>query len=129
MPGCRQPAPKYSRAEQTSKLAPFHETIKLGLKANAHRPKHERRTARALFAEVSAAGYAGGYSRLTDFIRERRQGAGQAALVNAFVPLSFELGEAFQFDWNEEGCKRAALAQAVQSIPKDAHIRKTRTVR
>ncbi len=56
--------PKYSRAEQTSKLAPFHETIKLALKADAHRPKHGRRTARALFAEVKAAGYAGDHSRL-----------------------------------------------------------------
>ena len=27
----------------------------------------------------------------------------QAANVKAYVPLSFELGEAFQFDWNEEG--------------------------
>jgi hypothetical protein len=23
--------------------------------------------------------------------------------ANAFVPLAFELGEAFQFDWSEEG--------------------------
>ena len=95
--------PKYSRSEQPNKLTAFHEAIKLALKADAHRPKHERRTARALFCEVKAAGYDGGYSRLTDFIREWRQGVGQAALVNAFVPLTFELGEAFQFDWSEEG--------------------------
>ncbi len=95
--------PKCRRAEQPNKLTAFHEAIKLALKADAHRPKHERRTARALFAEVKAAGYEGGYSRLTDFIREWRLGVGQAALVNAFVPLSFELGEAFQFDWSEEG--------------------------
>jgi hypothetical protein len=24
-------------------------------------------------------------------------------VARAFVPLSFELGEAFQFDWSEEG--------------------------
>ena len=39
----------------------------------------------------------------TDFVRAWRQGEGQAALVNAFVPLAFGLGEAFQFDWSEEG--------------------------
>lgn len=25
------------------------------------------------------------------------------AAVNAFIPLAFELGEAYQFDWREEG--------------------------
>jgi hypothetical protein len=40
---------------------------------------------------------------VTDFIRAWRQGEGQAAVANAFVPLAFELGEAFQFDWSEEG--------------------------
>lgn len=71
--------------------------------ADARRPKHERRTARALHAEIKAAGYAGGYSGVTDFVRAWRQGEGQAVNVTAFVPLTFELGEAFQFDWSEEG--------------------------
>ena len=44
-----------------------------------------------------------GYTRVTDFIRAWRQGEGQAVSVKAFVPLAFELGEAFQFDWSEEG--------------------------
>lgn len=93
--------PKCERAARPTKLTPYHETIKQALKADAHRPKRERRTARALHEEIKAAGYEGGYSRLTDFIRAWRQGEGQAA--KAFVPLPFELGEAFQFDWSEEG--------------------------
>src|SRR5207237_10085913 len=52
---------------------------------------------------MKAAGYDGGYTRVTDVIRAWRQGEGQAASVNAFIPLAFELGEAFQFDWSEEG--------------------------
>ena len=43
------------------------------------------------------------YSGVTDFVRAWREGEGQAANVTAFVPLTFELGEAFQFDWSEEG--------------------------
>ena len=54
----------------------------------------------ALYNQIKAAGYSGGYSRVTDFIREWR---GSSKAVNAFVPLAFELGEAFQFDWSEEG--------------------------
>ncbi len=95
--------PKYRRGEQLNKLTVFHAVLKQALKADAHRPKRERRTAKAQYVEIKRGGYAGGYSRVTDFIRTWRQREGQAALVNAFVPLSFALGEAFQFDWSEEG--------------------------
>jgi transposase len=68
--------PKYRRGEMPGKLKAFEEAIKLALKADARRPKHERRTARALYAEIRAAGYDGGYSRVTDFVRAWRQGEG-----------------------------------------------------
>ena len=96
-------APKYRRSEGTTALAPFHETLKLSLKVDLRRPAHGRRTAKALFAEIKAAGYQGCYSRVTDFIRDWRAGEGMSVSKNAFVPLKFELGEAFQFDWSEEG--------------------------
>ncbi|MGA8055453.1 MAG: IS21 family transposase, partial [Burkholderiales bacterium] len=98
-----QEAPKYRRASRPSKLTAFHEVLKQALLADAHRARHERRTALALYGEIKAAGYEGGYTRVTDFVREWRQGEGRAASVSAFVPLAFELGEAFQFDWSEEG--------------------------
>ena len=72
------------------------------LKTDSHRPKHARRTAKDLYRQAQAQGYRGGYSRVTDFIREWRQGEAREP-TKAFVPLSFELGEAFQFDWSEEG--------------------------
>ena len=40
---------------------------------------------------------------MTGLVRACRIGAGQAATTKAFVPLAFELGEAFEFDWSEEG--------------------------
>jgi transposase len=95
--------PKYRRNGPPGKLTPFAETLKLALKADAHRPRHERRTARALFTQIGSEGYAGSYSSLTDFVRVWRQGEGQSVSAKAFVPLVFELGEAFQFDWSEEG--------------------------
>ena len=54
--------------------------------------KQARRTAKALFEEIKAAGYPGEYTRVKDFIREWRAGEGQSATTTAFVPLSFELG-------------------------------------
>jgi len=95
--------PKYRRAAQPCKIGPFEEAIKQALKADARRPKHERRTAKALYGELKAAGYDGGYSRVTDYVRAWRAREGLAVGTHAFVPLAFELGEAFQFDWSEEG--------------------------
>ena len=95
-------APKYRRGAGKTKLGEFEATLVQALKADLHRPKHARRTARALFAQLQAQGYRGGYSRLTDFIRDWREREGKTA-TRAFVPMSFEFGEAFQFDWSEEG--------------------------
>ena len=41
--------------------------------------------------ELKADGYDGGYSRLTDFIRAWREGAGLALNTTAFVPLALAL--------------------------------------
>ena len=81
--------PKYRRGEQPNKLTVFHDALRLALKADARRPKHERRTAKALYVEIKAAGYGGGYTRVTDFIRAWRQAEGQGASANAFVPITF----------------------------------------
>jgi len=94
-------APKYQRRQVPLKIDPYRDSIVQALKADAHRPKHERRTAKALFAQIRAAGYNGCYPQVTKFIREWRQQEGKAP--KAFVPLQFELGDAFQFDWSEEG--------------------------
>ncbi len=93
--------PTYSRAAGFSKLSGFMAELEQSLKADALRPKQNRRTGRALFAQIKASGYIGGYTRVTDFIRAWRASAGKD--VKAFVPLKFDLGEAFQFDWSEEG--------------------------
>jgi transposase len=95
--------PKYRRGKMPTKLTPFAQALQEALKADAHRPRQERRTARALHAELQAMGYEGGYTRLTDYIRAWRDEQGKVSASSAFVPLSFDLGDAFQFDWSEEG--------------------------
>ena len=61
--------PKYRRREQPNKLTAFHDALRQALNADARRPRQQRRTARALYTEIKAAGCEGGYSRVTDFIR------------------------------------------------------------
>ena len=104
--------PTYQRREMPGKLTAFHEALEQALKADAHRTKQNRRTAKALFEQIKADGYVGGYSQVTDFIRNWRGRAGKAP--HAFVPLKFDLGEAFQFDWSEEGLVIGGLYRRMQ---------------
>ena len=52
--------PQYRRGGQPNKLTAFHDALRQALKADARRPKHERCTAKALYAEIRRAGYVGG---------------------------------------------------------------------
>lgn len=104
--------PTYQRIKGEVKLSVFHAVVERALKADAHRNKQNRRTAKALFAEIKADGYTGGYSQLTAFIRDWRGKEGKAP--HAFVPLKFDLGEAFQFDWSEEGLVIGGIYRRMQ---------------
>jgi transposase len=104
--------PKYARRTTPGKLTAHIEFLQTALKADALRPKKHRRTVRALFAQVKDQGYAGGYSRVTDFVRDWREGEGRK--LKAFVPLQFAFGEAFQFDWSEEGLVVGGVYRRIQ---------------
>lgn len=95
--------PKYRRESGPGKLKAFEEAIRQALQADGKRPKRERRTAKKLLVEIQGQGYEGGYTILKDFIRDIREQSGSNAVGQAFVPLHFEFGDAFQFDWSEEG--------------------------
>jgi len=63
-----EPNPKYYRkAAKASKLSAYESELTQALKADAKRPKKDRRTGKALFAQIKASGYEGGYTRVTDF--------------------------------------------------------------
>ncbi|MCK2113916.1 IS21 family transposase, partial [Pseudomonas juntendi] len=104
--------PVYQRRAVFNKLSPFHEMLEQALRADALRAKQHRRSAKALLAMIRAEGYDGGYSQLTAFVRHWRGEQGKA--VRAFVPLAFALGEAFQFDWSEEGLLIGGVFRRVQ---------------
>lgn len=105
-------APQYRRQRKPGKLTAFHPTLEEALKADSFRAKHNRRTAKALFEQIKAEGYTGGYSAVTDFIRAWR---GRAAKTpQGFVPLQFALGEAFQFDWSEENLVIGGIYRKLQ---------------
>lgn len=108
--------PKYMRRPQSSKLSQFEDQLKQTLIEDSHRPKRERRTALKLLEEMQKAGYEGGYTQHTDYIRNWRKGAGSDVDKQAFVPLKFRWGGAFQFDWSEESLVICGVYRRIQVV-------------
>ncbi len=95
--------PRYpKRADMPSILDPYKDQLTNWLKADAHRGKRERRGTKALFEALRALGYSGSRGPVYEFSKRWREAQENAPRHAGFVPLSFELGEAFQFDWSCE---------------------------
>ena len=95
--------PRYAKRQiAPGLLDPYKEQLTQWLKADAHRSKRERRTIDAHFQAIRAMGYSGGKTQVYTFCRQYKQEQSQAPIGVGFVPLHFELGEAFQFDWSTE---------------------------
>ena len=94
--------PKSRRSPAQTKLTPYEPQLRQWLEADSYRPKRDRRTALRLFDALRKQGFPGSYTRVSEFIRRWREAGSGSALSKAFVPLTFQLGEAFQFDWSTE---------------------------
>ena len=104
----------YRRDGRPKKLDGFLEWLRHALEIDARRPRKERRTALRLFAQLQAEGFTGSYCRVTEAIRALRAEAGAVTARSAYVPLRFEWGEAFQFDWSEEGIVIGGVWRKIQ---------------
>lgn len=93
---------KYKR---TKKIYPALEGFKKALieklEFDKKEPKKRRRTSKKLFEELEAIGYKGKYGAVNNFVNEWKL-QNNIKNKNAFVPLSFDPGESFQFDWSTE---------------------------
>jgi transposase len=91
--------------EQPSKLDAYAERLSAWLRTEANKPRKQKRTIKQLHADLMSLGYEGSYGRVAAFARawkEERQRQMQTSGRGTFVPLAFEPGEAFQFDWSED---------------------------
>ena len=100
------------------KLGRWREELDRLLAQNAGAAGRERLTLIRLFEELRALGYDGGYDSVRRYARVwSRRNSGQTA--EAYVPLSFAPGEAYQFDWSHE----VVLMGGVTVTVKVAHVR------
>jgi transposase len=92
----------YSRDVQPRpKLGAWATQLEQLLADNEARPKRERLDLIRIFEDLRRSGYAGGYDAIRRYARARQRRRGRG-LAEAFVPLSFAPGEAYQFDWSHE---------------------------
>jgi transposase len=109
---------RYQRTVQPQpKLGPWREKLDELLLANAVLQRRERRTLIRLFEQLRGLGYDGGYDTVRRYARA--WGRERGAATEAFVPLSFDPGEAYQFDWSHE---TVVLGGATTEV-KVAHVR------
>jgi transposase len=100
------------------KLGRWREELDRMLAANEAKSARERLTLIRLFEELRGLGYEGGYDAVRRYARTWQRGRQQSA-VDAYVPLSFAPGEAYQFDWSHE----IVLLKGVTVTVKVAHVR------
>jgi transposase len=99
------------------KLGRWKEELDRLLAANEAKAARERLTLIRVFETLRGLGYEGGYDAVRRYARARARETRTS--VEAYVPLSFAPGEAYQFDWSHE----VVLIDGTTVIVKVAHIR------
>ena len=110
---------RYERGRQPlPRIDPWRDQLDGLLLENEGKPSRERLTLIRIFEELRALGYEGSYDAVRRYAKRWRAERG-AATAEAYVPLSFAPGEAYQFDWSHE----IVLINGVTVTVKVAHVR------
>jgi transposase len=93
---------RYERGVQPApKLGEWVEVLTEILEKEARLPRRQRRSTQRLFEELRGRGYDGAHDSVHRFAKAWRNERARVP-IQAFVPLSFSPGEAYQFDWSHE---------------------------
>jgi transposase len=110
---------RYEREKQPlPRLGAFTGRLDSLLEENTKRPKGRHMTAQRMFEILQGEGYQGGYDSVRRYARRWRDEHGSNP-EQCYIPLRFDPGEAYQFDWSHE---KAIIAGVPQTI-KVAHFR------
>src|SRR5712672_815796 len=110
---------RYERGRQPlPRIDPWRAQLDELLLANEGKAARERLTLIRVFEELRGLGYEGSYDAVRRYAKRWRIERG-AVTAEAFVPLSFAPGEAYQFDWSHE----VVLINGTTVTVKLAHVR------
>ena len=101
------------------KLGPWVEELERQLKANEKKARKDRLSLLRIHEDLGALGYGGGYDAVRRYARAWRRRWRLLSQSQAFVPLSFDPGEAYQFDWSHEYARLSGVTTKVKA----AHMR------
>ena len=101
------------------KLGPWVEELERRLEANERTPRRDRLSLLRIHEDLAALGYEGGYDAVRRYARAWRRRRRLLAPSQAYVPLSFDPGEAYQFDWSHEYARLSGATTRVKA----AHMR------
>jgi transposase len=109
----------YERERQPKpRIDPWRAQLDGFLSANRVKPERERLTVIRIFEELRGLGYDGSYDAVRRYARSWAKAQGSAT-TDAYVPLFFAPGEAYQFDWSHE----IVVINGVTTTVKVAHVR------
>src|SRR6202522_2393200 len=109
----------YEREDQPlPRIGPWQDELDKLLLANEGKPSRERLTLIRVFEALRGHGYEGCYDAVRRYARVWQRDRASTS-VDAFVPLSFAPGEAYQFDWSHE----VVLINGMTVTLKVAHVR------
>jgi transposase len=109
----------YERSTQPMpKVSPWRDELDRLLEANEGKAGRDRLTLIRIFEALREVGYDGSYDAVRRYARTWQEGRGTAT-AQAYVPLSFAPGEAYQFDWSHE----IVVMNGVTTRVKVAHVR------
>ena len=109
----------YERSVQPMpKLGAWRKQLDDLLAANEAKARRERLTAVRIFETLRDVGFDGGYDAVRRYAKSWRKGRG-ADSAQAYVPLTFAPGEAYQFDWSHE----TVVINGITMVVKAAHMR------
>ena len=97
--------PKFKTPPRSSKLDPYADRLSAWLLSQTCKPRKERRSLKQMHEDLVKLGYDGSYGRVAAFSRAWRADrhiAEQTTGRGTYVPLTFQPGEAFQFDWSDD---------------------------
>ena len=101
------------------KLGPWVEELERQLEANEKKPRRDRLSPLRIHEDLAALGYGGGYDAVRRYARTWRRRWRLLSPSRGFVPLSFDPGEAYQFDWSHEYARLSGVTTKVKA----AHMR------